>query len=75
MNTRKQTYEKPGGASPDKRTTAFDRLRKRTNEIAAMAGRGPLEIRQLDYEKAKRELTGESLPERQQAVLMSDTSL
>ncbi|BCU78722.1 hypothetical protein llg_34370 [Luteolibacter sp. LG18] len=41
----------------------------RTRELAALAGRPPLRVTQADYERAKSELTGESDPERQDAVL------
>lgn len=44
-------------------------VRSRTVELAIIAGRSSLEISQRDYEQAKRELTGESDYERQQAVL------
>lgn len=44
-------------------------LRSRTMELASSAGRSALEIRQSDYERAKRELTGETDFERQEAVL------
>jgi methyl coenzyme M reductase gamma subunit len=44
-------------------------LRFRTVELAINAGRRSIEIRQRDYEQAKRELTGETDFERQQAVL------
>ena len=40
----------------------------RTIELAILAGRASHEIRQLDYEQAKRELTGESDFVRQQAI-------
>jgi len=40
----------------------------RTIELAALAGRTSYEIRQYDYEQAKRELTGESDFDKQQAV-------
>jgi hypothetical protein len=40
----------------------------RTIELASLAGRAPYEIRQFDYEQAKRELTGESDFDKQQAV-------
>ena len=43
--------------------------RARTVELAIEAGRGPLGISQRDYERAKRELTCESDPDRQLAVL------
>ncbi|MFU8894610.1 MAG: hypothetical protein ACNA8L_13390 [Luteolibacter sp.] len=44
-------------------------VRFRTVELAAQSGRGPLEISQRDYERAKRELTGETDPDRQLAIL------
>lgn len=44
-------------------------VRCRTVELAISAGRSPIEIRQRDYEQAKRELTGETDFDRQQAVL------
>ncbi len=44
-------------------------VRSRTVELALNAGRSSIEIRQSDYERAKRELTGETDSERQQAVL------
>jgi len=44
-------------------------VRSRTEELAIRAGRSSMEIRQSDYERAKRELTGETDFERQQAVL------
>ena len=44
-------------------------LYARTMELALMAGRSAHQIKQVDYERAKRELTGESDFDRQQAVL------
>jgi hypothetical protein len=44
-------------------------VRARTVELAIHAGRSSIEIRQCDYERAKRELTGETDPERQQEML------
>ncbi len=41
----------------------------RTLELAAIAGRKPQQFKQVDYERAKRELTGESDFDRQQAML------
>ncbi len=46
-----------------------DMVRSRTVEMALIAGRNSLEIRQTDYERAKRELTGEKDFDRQLAVL------
>lgn len=44
-------------------------VRSRTVELAMIAGRSSIEIRQRDYEQAKRELTGETDFDRQYAVL------
>lgn len=44
-------------------------LYARTMEVALMAGRSSHQIKQVDYERAKRELTGESDFDRQQALL------
>jgi hypothetical protein len=44
-------------------------VRERTVELAGNAGRSPIEIRQRDYEQAKRELTGETDLDRQHAVI------
>jgi methyl coenzyme M reductase gamma subunit len=44
-------------------------VRSRTVELAIRAGRTPIEIRQRDYEQARRELTGETDFDRQHAVL------
>jgi hypothetical protein len=41
----------------------------RTTELASLAGRSSLQIKQMDYERAKRELTGESDFDKQQALL------
>ena len=48
-------------------------LQIRTRELAALAGRLPHEITQADYEQAKREVTGESNLDRQNAFLYADT--
>jgi len=44
---------------------------RRTNEIAYLDGRGPHEIRQSDYERAKLEITGETERARQLEILGS----
>lgn len=41
----------------------------RTLELALVDGRSNHQIRQVDYERAKRELTGQSDPARQQEIL------
>jgi len=69
MKTSGTTRRKTRRKAPHPAAVILQRVRKRTAEIAAAAGRGPLEIRRSDYEAAKRELTGESLPDRQLAIL------
>lgn len=46
----------------------------RTHMIAERAGRTPPHVTQADYEQAKREITGESDPELQQAALESTSN-
>ncbi len=46
-----------------------DLVHARARELALIAGRTPLQVSQADYEQAKRELTGESDPDRQEAIL------
>lgn len=41
----------------------------RTHQLALMAGRPDSEVAQIDYEQAKREITGESDPDRQSKAL------
>ena len=41
----------------------------RASELALIAGRAPADVSQSDYERAKRELTGESDVDRQDALL------
>jgi hypothetical protein len=41
----------------------------RTRELALIGGRAPTGVSQADYERAKRELTGESDEDRQDAIL------
>lgn len=60
-------------------TTQFratrEMARSRTLELAFNAGRKAHEIRQIDYEQATRELTGESNFERQQAFFDATSSI
>jgi hypothetical protein len=44
-------------------------VRARARELALCAGRAPANVAQRDYEQAKREVTGESDPDRQEAIL------
>jgi len=46
-------------------------VRARSRELALIAGRTPPQVSQLDYEQAKRELTGESDLDRQDTILES----
>lgn len=57
-----------GGGIPSQPVTR-EMLYARTMELALLAGRSAHQIKQVDYERAKRELTGESDFDRQQAVL------
>jgi len=59
--------KKPAGAGAVTR----EGLRARARELAVIAGRVPPQVSQLDYEQAKRELTGESEGDRQDAILDS----
>lgn len=49
--------------------SARERVGRRTRELAVLAGRVPPYVSQLDYEQAKRDVTGESLLERQESFL------
>ncbi len=49
--------------------TPRERLAWRTRELAVLAGRSSLDVTQTDYEQAKRDVTGESVPARQDAIL------
>jgi hypothetical protein len=46
-----------------------DLVQARTRELAVIAGRTPHQVTQADYERAKRELTGETDIDRQDAAL------
>lgn len=59
----------PGDYATTMTQVTPDMVRSRTVELALSAGRSALEIRQLDYERAKRELTGEKDFDRQLAML------
>lgn len=47
------------------------RVHVRTQQLALRAGRVPPEVSQTDYEQAKRDITGETEVDRQNAVLDS----
>ncbi len=61
------------GNATGKPTVAAPVTRKmvqaRTRELALIAGRTAPHVLQVDYEQAKRELTGASEPDRQEAIL------
>jgi hypothetical protein len=57
--------EKLAGVGPVTRKM----LQQRASELALIAGRPRHEVQQADYEQAKRELTGESDIDRQDAIL------
>ncbi len=69
MIEKKQGYgdscKAPGRIPP----SVSQRVKSRTVELAIREGRSSVEIRQCDYEQAKRELTGETDFDRQLAVL------
>ncbi len=44
-------------------------VHERTRELALAAGRDPLQVTHSDYQRARRDITGESEFERQDAVL------
>jgi hypothetical protein len=52
-------------------TVSRNMVHQRASELAQIEGRNPLSISQADYEQAKRELTGESDIDRQEAILDS----
>lgn len=48
-----------------------ERVHARTQQLAVLAGRTPPQVSQVDYEQAKREVTGETESDRQNEVLDS----
>ena len=52
-------------------TVTRERVHLRAHELAVIAGRPPPHVTQVDYEQAKREVTGESDLDRQEAMLDS----
>jgi hypothetical protein len=59
------------GARPTRPPGVTTRVRAqaRARELALCAGRLPVQVSQADYEQAKRELTGETDPDRQDLLL------
>lgn len=65
-----QTAQRPvSGSIASTRSVTRQMVHDRTLELALTAGRNSHQIRQADYERAKRELTGESDFDRQQQIL------
>jgi hypothetical protein len=65
-----QIAQRPGtGMHAASRSVTRQMVHDRTLELARNAGRNALQIRQADYERAKRELTGETDFDRQQQIL------
>jgi hypothetical protein len=52
-------------------TITLEMVEERANELAAIAGRVPPQVSTIDYEEARRELTGESNIDVQAALLES----
>jgi hypothetical protein len=48
-----------------------ERVHARTRELASLAGRACHQVTRSDYERAKREITGERLAHRQEGLLDS----
>lgn len=72
LNSMNRKHSKSGSAtelSLSSHSMTSQSVRSRTVELAIRAGRSALEIRQCDYEQAKREMTGETDSARQLAVL------
>lgn len=65
----KRSEQRTSSGNPLLFRPAREMVRSRTCELASIAGRGAHQILQADYEQAKREVTGESDFDRQQAVL------
>jgi len=69
----KKPHRKDGSTENSTRTGPVTRemVGARARELALIAGHPPPHVSQTDYERAKRELTGESEIDRQEAVLES----
>lgn len=59
----------PGDRSSGSGPATRARVRARARELALLAGVAPPQVMQVHYEQAKREITGESEPARQEAIL------
>jgi hypothetical protein len=59
----------PHGGNPAGKRLTRKMVQKRTRELALLAGRAPPHLLQADYEQAKRELTGASELDQQEAIL------
>lgn len=66
--------ENPGpaaGSACKSRAVTREGVQARTRELASLAGRRVHQVTRSDYERAKREITGECLPHRQESLLDS----
>lgn len=63
-----QPHESPGSQSPP---VTRERVHARTRELAIQNGRQAHQVTRSDYERAKREVTGEREPYRQDGLLDS----
>lgn len=64
-----ESHEKRSLCGDPSRPVTHEMLYARTLELALLAGRSSHEINQVDYERAKYELTGEVDFDRQQALV------
>ncbi len=59
----------PGGIPADIDPVTRDQVNVRAHELALIAGRAPPQVSQRDYEQAKRDVTGTSEMDQQDAIL------
>ncbi len=62
-------HDRPATDQPQPGGVTREMVHARTRELARLAGRDPAHVSHADYEQARRDLTGESDTERQDAVL------
>jgi len=72
MNNNVMTFATANPFSRSPKLMTRDMVQSRTVELAIHAGRKPIDIRQSDYERAKREITGESDSHRQLRIMHPD---
>jgi hypothetical protein len=69
MSTPPSVRRIPGDRSSGSVPATRELARTRARELALLAGVAPPQVMQVHYEQAKREVTGESEPARQEAIL------